>query len=78
MRTLNFGSRFIPLSALEESRLADVDPDPSEYQVPALTVDVRGGRQLRIDLEGHILDEETFNTLFRYSPTKQPATQDEE
>ena len=78
VRTLNFGSRLIPLSDLEEFRLADVQPDPSEYQVPTLTVDVRGGIPLRIDLEGHILDEETFKTLFRYSPPKQPATEEPE
>ena len=75
VQTLNFGSRQIPLSALEESWLADVKPDRLEYQVPTLTVDVRGGMPLRIDLGGQILDEETFKKLFRYSPTMQPATE---
>jgi hypothetical protein len=78
VRTVNFGSRLIPLSALEEFRFADLKPDVSEYQVPTLTVDVRGGRPLRIDLEGHILDEESFKTIFRYSPAKQPATEEPE
>ena len=78
VRTLNFGSRHIPLAALGEFQVADLKPDPSEYQVPTLTVEVRGGVPLRIDLGGHIQDEEAFNTIFRYRPARPAAAEDSE
>ena len=70
VRTLNFSSRRIPLAALQRFRFADLKPDPDEYREPTLTVQVRGGLPLKIDLEGHILDEETFKTIFHYRPTR--------
>ena len=73
VRTLNFGSRLIPLAALVKFHFADLKPDMSEYRVPELTVVVRGERKLRIDLEGRILDEEAFNTIFRYRRPKPPT-----
>ena len=73
VRTLNFGSRLIPLAALVKFHFADLKPDMTEYREPILTVVVRDGTKLRIDLEGRILDEEVFNTIFRYRRTKPRA-----
>lgn len=65
VRTLNFGSRHIPLADLENVQYYDLKPDGAEYQEPTLSVHVRGGRPLSVDLEGRILDEQTFKTIFR-------------
>src|SRR5262249_19363243 len=74
VRTLNFGSRHIPLAALEDFRYQDLQPDATEYYEPTLSVQVRGGLPLRIDLGGHVLDEQAFKTIFR-SPKTPPANQ---
>ena len=75
VRTLNFGCRRIPLTALTNFRYENLRPDINEYQVPILTVRVRGDLPLKIDLDGHILDEPTFKTIFRYRLNRPPAPQ---
>jgi hypothetical protein len=72
VRTLNFGSRRIPLADLEDIHYQDLQPDPAEYREPTLVVKVRGGLPLRIDLEGCILDEQTFRAIFGRPKTTQP------
>jgi len=72
IHTLNFGSRQIPLNDLEDFKYQDLTPDAAEYQAPSLTVRVRRGPPLRIDLGGRILDEPTFRTIFR-SPETLPG-----
>lgn len=70
VRTLNFSWRRIPLADLEGFWFADMKPDPAEYHEPTLRVQVRGAAPLTIDLEGNILDEESFKAIFRYGPTR--------
>jgi len=69
IHTLNFGSRNIPLGDLEDFKYQDLTPDAAEYQAPSLTVRVRTGPPLRVDLGGWILDEPTFRRIFRSPPT---------
>jgi hypothetical protein len=76
VRTLNFSSRLIPLADLEGFWFADLTPDPAEYHEPTLRVQVRGGLSITIDLEGNILDEESFKAIFRYEPTRTRSIQD--
>ncbi len=79
VQTLNFGSRRIPLTALSDFQYEETQTYHGEYgstQVyePTLTVQARGGLPLKIDMRGHILDEQTFKTIFRHCPNKTPAT----
>ncbi len=79
VRTLNFVSRRVPLAALSDFHYEETQTYHGEYgrtQVyePTLTVQVRGALPLKIDMRGHILDEQTFKTIFRHRPTKTPAT----
>ena len=78
VRTLNFGSRQIPLAALSDFQYEETQTYHGEYgstkvYEPTLTVKVRGDLPLKIDMRGHILDEQTFRTIFRYPPINPPA-----
>ena len=75
VRTLNFSSRRVRLADLEGLWFADLKPDPGEYHEPTLRVQVRGGAPFTIDLEGNILDEESFKAIFRYRPTRTRSIQ---
>jgi hypothetical protein len=69
VRTLNFGSRRVPLADLHDFLYADLKWNPaSEYRPPTLTVQVRGRLPLVIDLDGEILDMQTFKSVFGYRP----------
>lgn len=81
VRTLNFGSRRIPLADLEDFQYEKFqtyvgDYGSTRFYQPTLTVKVRGRLPLKIDLQGHILDEQTFKAIFHYPPsTDTPSNQ---
>jgi hypothetical protein len=78
VRTLNFGSRQIPLAALSDFQYEQTQTYHGEYgstkvYEPTLTVKVSGELPLKIDMRGHILDEQAFKTIFHYPLTKPAA-----
>jgi hypothetical protein len=73
VRTLNFTSRRIPVTDLEDVRYEEESNSDTDARIRALRVQVRGGRPIMIDLEGRILDEQAFKAIFHYFPSKPPA-----
>lgn len=67
VRTLNFTSRRIPISALEGVHYEEESNSDVETRIPVLTAQVRGGAPIKIDLDGRIPDEQAFKAIFRYS-----------
>jgi hypothetical protein len=75
VRTLNFTTRRIPLTALENACYEEESNSDTDARIPVLKVDVRGGLPIKIDLDGRILDERAFKALFNYSPhIQRPAS----
>ena len=72
VRTLNFTSRRIPIAALENVRYEEESNSDTDTCIPVLTVQVRGGLPITIDLQGRILDEQAFKAVFGYSSSKPP------
>jgi hypothetical protein len=74
VRTLNFTSRRIPLAALERVRYEEEKVNSeTTVRIPVLTVQVRGERPIKIDLDGHILDEPMFRKLLLGRFPRKPA-----
>src|SRR5262245_53713440 len=67
VRTLNFSSRRIPISALEDVHYEEESNHDIDVLIPMLTIRVRGRVPIRIDLEGCILNEQAFKSIFNYS-----------
>jgi hypothetical protein len=75
VRTVNFTSRRIPLTTLGDVEYERSRPSTDgEVHVPLLTVEVRGGLPIEMDLRGQILDEQQFEAAFYYRATRPPAT----
>ncbi len=74
VRTLNLTSRRIPLAALETVQYEEEESSEVNARIPVLTVQVRGGLPIKIDLGGRILDEQAFKALFHcHSLLKSPV-----